>query len=469
MTVWLLTWFWQGLTVTLAIGILLKAKRINASTRYLVWWGALLAVLWLGYASSPYLADPIPVPVPGSDPNGTEFAQEPYLLVTEASPLLVSMFLGVWAAIALVKLIRLLPSLHAVYALRDRCRAFPDGIESRLPLWLEANSRGRRAELMVCDAVPGATVLGFQRPSIALSSSLVDALSVEELDQIILHEQAHVQRYDDWARLAQGLLQAALWIHPAVTLIGRSLNREREMACDERVVARTGLPKAFARCLTRAAEVRSRTRVGPMLVPALFGRPHHLVRRVNRLLAVKGSTRCDVSRLAATAAACVIAGLSSQLRAVPLVGERVTSTLPRVESPSVRNVFVAADSTEDRAVALVQLQSRPVPQPARRTNARREPDERHEPYEPDELHEPDEPDEPAEPGELHHSPNPSALASRTISGAYESPDAPQTFDQPRVWRSAAIPGVEIANAARKTGVGIAGMVSRAGVSLARSF
>ena len=231
-----------------------------------------------------------------------EFAPEPYLLVTEPSSFFVSIFLGVWAAIAAIRLIRLLPSLHAVYALRDRCRPLPADIESRLPLWLEAQTRGRRTELMICDAVPGPTVLGFQRPFIAIPSSLFEALTVEELDQIILHELAHVQRRDDWARLAQGLLEAALWIHPAVAFISRALNRERETACDEFVVARTGLPKVYARCLTRAAEVRSRIRIEPVLVPALFGGQHDLVRRVDRLLAVKGRTRGKVSLVAAATA-----------------------------------------------------------------------------------------------------------------------------------------------------------------------
>ena len=68
---------------------------------------------------------------------------------------------------------------------------------------------------MICDAVPGATVLGFHRPCIAIPPSLVEALTIDELDQVILHEYAHVQRRDDWSRLAQTLLLSVLWIHPA--------------------------------------------------------------------------------------------------------------------------------------------------------------------------------------------------------------------------------------------------------------
>jgi beta-lactamase regulating signal transducer with metallopeptidase domain len=473
MTVWVFAWFWQSIALTATIGVLLKVKRINASTRYLVWWGVLCAVLWLGYTSSPYRGiDPIAVSVRGADSDGADFAQEPYLHITEASPLLISMFLGVWVAIALVKLIRLVPSLHAVYALRDRCHAFPYRIEPRLPLWLEARDRGRRAELMLCDAIPGATVLGFQRPSIALPPGLVEALSVEELDQIILHEHAHVQRYDDWASLAQELVQAALWIHPAVALIGRSLNRERELACDERVVATTGLPKAYARCLTRAAEVRNRIRVEPLLVPALFARPHHLVRRVNRLLAIKGKTRCSVSPLIASAAACVIAGLSIQLSAVRLVGERNEIVLPSlaraVTLPDEPDVPPANHATSPGREAFAEPR-RVLPAAGRRARTTRTATSSR-PIADDQkdasvlapsaqMASVDQPDSPGAPVDV--------LSARSFDAVYRAGNA--SSDAPSVWRSAATPGVEIANAARKTGVGIASLFGRAGVSLARSF
>jgi beta-lactamase regulating signal transducer with metallopeptidase domain len=469
MTVWLLTWLWQGTVLWLIAATLLKAKRLNASTRYVVWWGALLAVLWLGYVSSPYrFVEPIPVPVPvqGADPNGPEFAREAYLQVTEASPLVVSILLGVWAAVALMKLVRLVPTLHAVYALRDRSRAFPAHVESQLPLWLEARTNGRRAELMVCDEVPGATVLGFQRPAIAVPTSLIETLTVDEIDQIVLHEHAHVQRRDDWARLAQGLLQAVLWIHPAVALIGRALNHECEMACDERVVARTGLPKAYARCLTRAAEVRMRTRVGPMLLPALFGRPHHLVRRVDRLLAVKGRTRCKVSPLAATAAACAIVAVSVQLNALPLIGQQIEIVLPQVASVGPPWRAIAESRSPMAAPGATYAITSPIAStvaPASQTATVDKP-----PFA--QIAMADKPtfaptlhiatvDEPIE-----------TLSARSITPEYTNPDAhPSSSDEPSRWRAAAAPGVEIASAARKTGVGIASAFSRAGVSLARSF
>ena len=266
MTAWLLTWFWQGSTLAAGVAVALRcAPQRNAATRHLIWCVALAAVAWLGWAASPYPSRP-PSPSSGANP----------IYIPSAPDFLISIFAGIWAAIALVSLLRVLSGLRGVYAVRDRCRPFPSNIESRLPLWLEAKACGRRTALMICDEVPGATVLGFHQPCIAIPTALVVALTFDELDQVILHEHAHVQRRDDWARLAQTLLLSVLWVHPAALFVSRALNREREMACDEWVVARTGMPKAYARCLAHAAEARVRMRGGPTLVPALIGSRNEL-------------------------------------------------------------------------------------------------------------------------------------------------------------------------------------------------
>jgi hypothetical protein len=133
----------------------------------------------------------------------------------------------------------------------------------------------------------------------------------------------------------QALLHAVMWIHPAAAFVARTLDREREIACDEWVVARTGLPRAYARCLTRAAEVRgritsTRRRRNAALGPALLERRQDLERRIGRLLAIRGRTRPRMSRLAASSGASVLLALATQLHSVPLVAELGESPFPSV-------------------------------------------------------------------------------------------------------------------------------------------
>jgi beta-lactamase regulating signal transducer with metallopeptidase domain len=461
MTAWLLTWLWQGAALAVGVAVALRGgRRLNAPTRHLIWWGALAALAWLGWASAP---DPsvsalegCAAGAPGLQPCPA--GAEPTFYVPSAPDIFIITFIGIWAGIALVGLLRLLPSLHAVYVLRDRCRPFPPQIEAALPLWLEAKTRGRGAELMICDSVEGATVLGLQRPCIAVAPALVEALTIDELDQVILHEHAHVQRLDDWSRLAQALLLSVLWIHPAALFVSRALSREREMACDEWVVARTGLPKAYARCLAHAAEVQGCMRARSALVPALVGTRHELVRRVDHLLSLRGTTRRSVSLAAATAAACAMAVMSAQLQSMRFA-EIGDIALPQVVGPmqaiygALATVPLKPDSTDDYApVARVAVMAP------------------HTPISPDAPIAPITPHAPIAPITTH-APIAPIAPSFTFAGVYALPDTPAADPvvSPNPWSVLAEPGVEIASAAKRTGITVANAVSRAGVSLARSF
>jgi len=264
----------------------------------------------------------------------------------------------------------------------------------------------------------------------------VKALTVEELDQIVLHEYAHVQRCDDWTRLGQTVLQSALWIHPAIALLGRRLNLEREIACDEWVVARTALPKDYARCLTRAAEIRGiATEI--MLGSALFGPAQTLVRRVDRLLALKGRVRPNVSALAAVAGACALVAIALTLNTIPLVAEVGDVMFPRV------TVRLKPDTTYDAPVTLVPVTVRLKPDTT--ATVRLKPDTTYA------LSAPDAPDAPA-------APDAPVLIARTFNGDYRSAAADAPPEAARPWHIAEAAGIKIAHT-----------FTRAGVSFARRF
>ncbi len=460
MTAWLMTWLWQGSALAAGVALALRCTPgLNAATRHLVWCGALIGLAWLGWGSSPAPIAAAPAPV------------EPVFYVPTAPDVLISTIVGIWMSVALIGLVRLLPSLRAVFALRDRCVPFPVDIESRLPLWLEAKQKGRRAELMICDELAGATVLGLQRPCIALPRALLEALTIGELDQVILHEHAHVQRRDDWLRLVQTLLLSALWVHPAALFVSRALNREREMACDEWVVARTGSPKAYARCLARAAEVRGRMKAQSALAPALFGTRHDLVRRVDRLLKLKGQARRNVSFAGALAAALALVVSSVHLQGLRFA-EIADVVIPSVARP-IMAVYDEATTRPDGTACRAEIRSNTAGLSGgllRRTQRTTDVPNRTFPHP---LHRACAPVAPLAPVASIAPFAPAALSSPSVpfAGVYPVPDAPvaSSADAPVRWSALGTPGVEIASAAKKTSVGVANVFSRAGVSLARSF
>lgn len=80
-------------------------------------------------------------------------------------------------------------------------------------------------------------LVGLRDPIVMLPSDITDACSEADLSAILMHELAHVRRRDLLVSWAQQAVQAVFFFHPALWLVGRELRRERELACDELVLA----------------------------------------------------------------------------------------------------------------------------------------------------------------------------------------------------------------------------------------
>jgi hypothetical protein len=195
----------------------------------------------------------------------------------------------------------------------------------------------------------------------------------------VLHEHAHVQRRDDWVQLLQVVLTAVAGLHPAVRWISDRLELEREVACDDWVIARTGRPRSYARCLARVAEWHA-TRTSLVCAPALFARPSHFTARLERLLDARRDGR---TRLSATA---VALGLG-----LVTVGHLQIAALPPLvsESSPIRVADMGFSIRLSRSPELrtdvgePQEPRRPVPghsAAARRNTSQRPPPERIDPF-----------------------------------------------------------------------------------------
>jgi len=166
----------------------------------------------------------------------------------------VAIFAG-WILLAAVATTRLAVGLWNLRKLRRNCIAIE---RSDLPTSLrEAFDQIRATRpVAICQssAVSVPTAIGFHKPLILVPEWVLDELSPEELSIVLLHEFAHLRRRDDWTNLAQKIVRAIFFFHPAVWWIERRLSLEREMACDDMVLAATKNSHAYAECLVSLAE-----------------------------------------------------------------------------------------------------------------------------------------------------------------------------------------------------------------------
>ena len=113
-------------------------------------------------------------------------------------------------------------------------------------------------------------------------------LPAEELNIILLHEFAHLRRWDDWTNLLQKVVRAVFLFHPAVWWIDSRLALEREMACDDAVLAETANPHGYAKCLIGLLE-KSFARRGWTMAQAAVHRAREASLRVAQILDARRS------------------------------------------------------------------------------------------------------------------------------------------------------------------------------------
>ncbi len=150
------------------------------------------------------------------------------------------------------------------------------------------------------------SVIGFFAPRILIPEWLMERLTEQELEQVVLHEAEHLRRRDDWTNLLQKLCLVVFPLNPALAFIERRLCGEREMACDEGVVRRTRAPRAYAACLAGLAERHMERRAEALSLGAFERRPE-LARRVHSILVRRSAMHPTVSGALVGAVGCALA------------------------------------------------------------------------------------------------------------------------------------------------------------------
>jgi hypothetical protein len=78
--------------------------------------------------------------------------------------------------------------------------------------------------------------IGTRTPAIVIPA-VADTWPDDRRQAVLLHELAHVARHDCLTEMVIALSCAVFWFHPAMWWVARQIRIERELACDDRVIA----------------------------------------------------------------------------------------------------------------------------------------------------------------------------------------------------------------------------------------
>jgi beta-lactamase regulating signal transducer with metallopeptidase domain len=162
--------------------------------------------------------------------------------------------LAFWTAGFLVLLGRYFRGLFLLRVLRRSARPLAsdklhNAVEqARLRLGI-----GGFPSVAVSPSLSSPAAIGVTRPLVVLPEGLIDELDPPSLQDVLVHEAAHLIRRDPLVGLLQRLVEVLYWPHPLVHLLNRRLARAREEICDNFVVQH-GDPCRFARTLLALSE-----------------------------------------------------------------------------------------------------------------------------------------------------------------------------------------------------------------------
>ena len=176
-----------------------------------------------------------------------------------------------------------------------------------------------------------------------LTSSIVvpagaDAWDTDRRRAVLLHELAHIARHDCLTQMLAAIACAVYWFHPGVWYVARRLRIERELACDDRVLAAGTHAREYAGHLLELAYSWSGRRMPALVVGMASSR-----KLEGRMRAVLDPRR---NRTAPTRRMWFVGAAASAALLLPLAALTMTSA-----SADMRSTLMGGSSDEHQPLS----------------------------------------------------------------------------------------------------------------------
>lgn len=217
---------------------------------------------------------------------------------------------------------------------------------------------GVRAVFLVADEVGAPATFGLRRPVVLLPRAFFE-MDADRQRAAATHELIHIRRHDWLATVAEEVLAAAFWFHPAVHFLLGRIRLAREQCVDEAVVRILGGRDVYLESLLEMARHLVH---GPAVPAALLLRERHLRDRVELLLKeVTMSKARALSHVAASAAFLLLAGALASF-SLPLEGtareKPAKKTAPEARVVHKVNPVYPPEAKKDHLEGLVHIDVR---------------------------------------------------------------------------------------------------------------
>ncbi|MCW5964256.1 MAG: M56 family metallopeptidase [Bryobacterales bacterium] len=269
---------WKAaLVVALGAALLRMGRSASAAERHAVWAAVIVALLALPVLSVLWSRVPLALAGEGSVAQQALMMADGYLMVTVLAGNGDSAVAGmrwvwmIWMLGVVATLVRLL--LGYAFAYRY--------LRGSKPLVIGESWWRGRAPILVSPTAPVPMAVGILRPTVVLPSTAV-RWDAQLLRRVLIHEAEHIRRKDPLWKLLASVTASLYWFHPLVWVVMREFATERELACDDAVLAAGGKPSQYASDLVEFAKKSMAWSVRATVIP--MASPTRLELRIEAIL-----------------------------------------------------------------------------------------------------------------------------------------------------------------------------------------
>jgi len=109
---------------------------------------------------------------------------------------------------------------------------------------------------LVSALVEAPTVVGWLRPVVLVPLGALAGLPADQVEALLIHELAHIRRYDYLVNILQSVAEALLFYHPAVWWVSGHIRAERELCCDDVAAQASGSVLTYVQALAELESCR---------------------------------------------------------------------------------------------------------------------------------------------------------------------------------------------------------------------
>lgn len=161
-------------------------------------------------------------------------------------------------------------------------------------------------QVFLSEQVSTPLTIGFLKPLILVPVASINHLNTEQMEAVLLHELAHIKRYDYLFNLLLSVAEISLFFNPFTQLLSKAIRKERENSCDDWVLQFQYQAPVYAEALLRIAYLQQ----APSLAMAATGKKNDLLNRVKRMTDQKENSFSYRKQLLAL---CLLTGILSSV------------------------------------------------------------------------------------------------------------------------------------------------------------